>query len=256
MTEQEKVLKIAKAELGTNEATNGDDKYIKWYGGLALTASWCAIWVSWVFYMLNKNKYFPKFCDCDAGMSWFIKHLMFEHSKNQGGTYIPKASDVVFFSDKATLKDSTHVGIVLYVRNGILYTIEGNSHDMVRYKSYSLGSTYILGYGKVPFKESFQTGWVKELQSLLGITPTGKVGKILLSKTPTLQKGSRGDTVRLIQRHLGIEGYPCGTSGADGSYGPATFDDVRAYQKEVVDLSNPDGVITSGNKTWKSLLNM
>ena len=41
-----------------------------------------------------------------------------------------------------------HVGIVEKVKNGIVYTIEGNSRDMCRQKQYSLGSGVILGYGK------------------------------------------------------------------------------------------------------------
>ena len=42
---------------------------------------------------------------------------------------------------------SDHVGIVEKVENGRVYTVEGNSSDSVRQKSYPLGYYEILGYG-------------------------------------------------------------------------------------------------------------
>lgn len=143
----DKIISIAKVELGTKESNNGDDKYIKWYGGLPLTSKWCAIFVSWVFFILNKNAYFPEFCDCDAGLAWFTEHKQFELSKAQKGSYVPQLGDVIFFSDKGTMKDSTHVGLVTKADKINVYTIEGNSKDMVREKSYAINSTYIIGYG-------------------------------------------------------------------------------------------------------------
>ena len=42
---------------------------------------------------------------------------------------------------------SDHVGIVQKVEDGRVYTIEGNSGDSCRQKSYPLGYYEILGYG-------------------------------------------------------------------------------------------------------------
>lgn len=42
---------------------------------------------------------------------------------------------------------SDHVGIVERVENGHIYTIEGNSGDSCRERSYPLGYYEILGYG-------------------------------------------------------------------------------------------------------------
>jgi len=42
-----------------------------------------------------------------------------------------------------------HVGIVEKVENDKVYTIEGNSNDEVRNKSYSLNNKSIYGYGSV-----------------------------------------------------------------------------------------------------------
>nr|WP_330360848.1 CHAP domain-containing protein [Dorea sp. AGR2135] len=40
-----------------------------------------------------------------------------------------------------------HVGLVERVENGRVYTVEGNSGDMVRQSSYSIGDISIYGYG-------------------------------------------------------------------------------------------------------------
>lgn len=40
-----------------------------------------------------------------------------------------------------------HVGIVEKVENGVIYTIEGNSDDTCRRRSYNVGYYEILGYG-------------------------------------------------------------------------------------------------------------
>ena len=42
---------------------------------------------------------------------------------------------------------SDHTGIVQKVENGRVYTVEGNSGDSVRQKSYPVGYYEILGYG-------------------------------------------------------------------------------------------------------------
>ncbi|MCL2426582.1 MAG: CHAP domain-containing protein, partial [Oscillospiraceae bacterium] len=42
-----------------------------------------------------------------------------------------------------------HVGIVERIENGYVYTIEGNSSDSVRQRSYLLNSNRVFGYGIV-----------------------------------------------------------------------------------------------------------
>ena len=41
---------------------------------------------------------------------------------------------------------ANHVGLVIGVENGRVYTIEGNTSDMVGLRSYTLGNSAILGY--------------------------------------------------------------------------------------------------------------
>ena len=66
----------------------------------------------------------------------------------------------------------------------------------------------------------------------------------------TLKKGSEGSSVKALQTLLIGYGYSCGSWGADGDFGSATDNAVRAYQKAkglVV-----DGIV--GPVTWGTLL--
>ncbi len=74
--------------------------------------------------------------------------------------YIPSAGDLIFFTDNP-FKTASHIGIVLYIDNDMIYTIEGNTRaqdglnvdgDGVYIKSYSLFDTKITGYADMPYK--------------------------------------------------------------------------------------------------------
>jgi lysozyme family protein len=64
---------------------------------------------------------------------------------------------------------------------------------------------------------------------------------------PTLKRGSKGQWVALLQKHLSAMSFPL---AVDGDFGPQTELIVKKYQK-FVNL-NPDGVV--GPKTWGSIL--
>lgn len=148
----EKAISIAKAEIGTCEPS-GDDKYIKVYNtltgaGFNLAVAWCAIFVTWVMYTTGVAKsVVPYFASCDIGMNWFKKKGQFQKAKAYGGNYTPKIGDIIFFSGKYNVNDSTHVGIVTGISGNTVNTIEGNTSDAVHERSYDMSNKYILGYG-------------------------------------------------------------------------------------------------------------
>lgn len=266
MTLQEKLIQTARAELGTKEANGGDDKYIKWYASwLSLASAWCAIFVSWCANQIGVlNKLIPKFCDCDEGVKWFDKRGQFKKTMAYGGKkYIPKPGDIIFFSSKHNIKDSTHVGIVIKEADGIVYTYEGNSGDMVRERHYDLDDKYILGYGIPLWPEAQEEikvdtfkDWVKRLQKEIGAKVDGKPGPETLGKTPTLKRGSRNNVVGLVQERLIDLGYDLKQYGADKSFGKATEAAIKQYQKDVVGFNRPDGILDGGKTTWKALLKL
>ena len=72
---------------------------------------------------------------------------MLKEKRWKDKTYIPKTGDIIFF-DWEVDGNVIHVGIILKVENGRVYTVEGNSiNDTCRQKSYPIGNMVIFGYG-------------------------------------------------------------------------------------------------------------
>lgn len=65
-----------------------------------------------------------------------------------------------------------------------------------------------------------------------------------------LQKGSKGEQVKTLQRLLVALGYSVGNAGIDGDFGNGTLNAVKAYQK--ANKLGVDGIV--GKDTWNSLL--
>ncbi len=84
------------------------------------------------------------------------------------------------------------------------------------------------------------------------VTPTTTTKEDDDMKLPVLRSGSKGSTVRAMQALLTGYGFSVGTSGLDGSFGPATYKALKEYQGS--NGLDPDGVC--GPKTWEKLLGM
>ncbi|MCQ4638476.1 lysozyme family protein [Anaerovorax odorimutans] len=124
------------------EGNVGGQPYWSWYGFHSRVA-WCACFVSWCANQCGyiESGIFPKFASCMNGAAWFR-----EHGQWKDRSYMPKAGDVIFFNWNGDQKID-HVGIVVNTSKGKVSTIEGNSRNMCRKKSYDLGSSWIVGYG-------------------------------------------------------------------------------------------------------------
>lgn len=132
------IVEIALSQLGNV----GGEPYWSWYG-FPSRVEWCATFVSWV---ANQAGYIdsgviPKFAACRNGVEWF--KAMGEW-QNKG--YIPKSGDIIFF-DWEVDGIVNHVGIVERVDNNTVYTVEGNSNDECRERSYNINDNIIFGYG-------------------------------------------------------------------------------------------------------------
>lgn len=136
----EDLVAVAQSQVGNV----GGAPYWSWYG-FSSRVEWCAIFVSWCAGQcgLLDSGPIPRFSGVGTGVNWF-------QSRGQWlpGSATPEPGMLVFFkwySSDALIAD--HVGIVERVENGRVYTIEGNSNDMVRRNSYPVGYGEILGYG-------------------------------------------------------------------------------------------------------------
>lgn len=138
------IVAVALSQIGNV----GGDPYWSWYG-FGSRVEWCACFVSWC---ANECGYIdagviPKFAGCINGVNWFKERGQWADNSAE-----PTPGMIIFFDwDKEETGGpdglSDHVGIVEKVENGRVYTIEGNSGDSCRQKSYPLGYYQILGYG-------------------------------------------------------------------------------------------------------------
>lgn len=142
------IISIAENELGYKETGNNYTKYGEWYG--INPGAWCAMFISWCANQAEiPTDIIPKFASCNTGISWFQgSGKIFKTGTAYGGTaYQPQKGDIIFFSSSYSMSNSNHAGIVTGSDNNNVYTIEGNSTDMVARRSYALSNATILGYG-------------------------------------------------------------------------------------------------------------
>lgn len=138
-----RLIEVAEKELGYKELPNKETKYGIWYG--IPDGDWCAMFVTWcAHYSGIGTDVIPFYCGCTAGWKWFKEHNCY----GLKGSYTPKAGDIIFFLDDG----AGHTGIVTGCRNGTVYTLEGNTSDMVARRSYPLDYHTITGYGIPNYK--------------------------------------------------------------------------------------------------------
>ena len=136
------IVEVARSQIGNV----GGEPYWSWYG-FTERVEWCACFVSWC---ANKCGYIrsgiiPKFSGCINGVEWFK-----DRGQWIGNSFEPSPGMIIFFDwDDEDGQDGNadHVGIVEKVENGRVYTIEGNTSDSCRRRSYPVGHYEILGYG-------------------------------------------------------------------------------------------------------------
>ena len=134
----DQIVTVALTQIGNV----GGDPYWSWYG-FGSRVEWCACFVSWC---ANECGYIdagiiPKYAGCVNGVQWFR-----DRGQWADGSYEPSPGTIIFFDwegDGVT----DHTGIVQKCENGTVYTVEGNSGDTCRTKTYTVGSSVIYGYG-------------------------------------------------------------------------------------------------------------
>jgi hypothetical protein len=133
------LINIAEMQLGNV----GGQPFWSWYG-FDSRVEWCATFVSWCTNQLGyiDNGTVPKFASCRIGAKWFKDNGQWA----TGGYSEPVAGDIIFFDWNGD-GIANHVGLVVGNDGSTVYTIEGNSGDVCRRRSYSINSSVILGYG-------------------------------------------------------------------------------------------------------------
>lgn len=220
-----------------------DNKYPDFYNGRKNGYSWCDIFVDWCFIecfgyeKALKMLYQPTKsagAGCQYSADYYRAHNAFYR--------VPNVGDQVFFGDYG---NEGHTGIVIDVAGSVVTTVEGNTSggygvdangDGVYIKRYDISTQYIPGFGRPNWE-----------------VVSNNVGSEEVSDTvsyPTIKLGSKGSEVKKAQQLLIAKGYSCGTAGADGDFGAATYNAVKKFQ--AANGLEVDGIV--GPKTWAALL--
>lgn len=136
----QKLINIAKKEIGNNESDGTHMKY-ETYMGFSGNDPWCAMFVSWCANQAGfiDSGIIPKYASCSDGVSWFQSKNAFH---KEGSGYTPQPGDIVFFGAGG----GDHTGIVVKADSNNIYTIEGNVSDAVAERTHPRTSK-IYGYG-------------------------------------------------------------------------------------------------------------
>lgn len=146
-------LNILKREIGVKEGANNKVKYSdelhEVEPRIDRNAPWCQAflsWAKWIFFGKDLKK-------ARASVYGYLE----DYTQNAAGQYKnakrwgkdPAIGADVFFND--VNGNINHVGCVMSYNESYIYTIEGNSNNMVRTRVYPITYPSIAGYGYPSF---------------------------------------------------------------------------------------------------------
>lgn len=148
----------SRGEIKSDDSTYTYKYFSEWYidgyanhPGWNQYTPWCGCFLSWGAEQLKTSIDGdpPRFANVDTGMEGFQKSGKWRNPNDANNNPIP--GDYVFF-DWDRDSDPDHVGAVLCVKDGFLYTIEGNSGGKVAVNCYPKNDPRIMGYGVLNWK--------------------------------------------------------------------------------------------------------
>ena len=132
------LVELAKRQVGNV----GGQPYWSWYG-FNSRVEWCACFVSWCYGQMGLSE--PRFAGCQSqGVPWFQSHGQW----GARGYDNLAPGDAIFF-DWDLDGRADHVGIVIGTDGSRVYTVEGNSGDACKIRSYDVNYECIKGYGLI-----------------------------------------------------------------------------------------------------------
>lgn len=144
-------LKAGAGEVGGNNSGLWVRKYLA-PAGLSEGESWCASFVSWCYLQAvgsEKNAMPFAYCPGARNLLQEFKAKGWANAPNSG--YQPQPGDIVVWWREKLSGWLGHIGFVHSLKEGMLYTIEGNRSPKVQGFSYVFSRMdKLLGFGHVP----------------------------------------------------------------------------------------------------------
>lgn len=143
----------SRGQILLEDGTATGEYFSEWYiggyednPGWDENTPWCACYLSWALAQNEGLWETPRYANVDTWWSDLVSEKSWTPSN-------PAAGDIVFFDwilDQD--RNPQHVGAVLAVEEGWIYTIEGNSANRVALCRYEIEDPCILGYGQLKWK--------------------------------------------------------------------------------------------------------
>ncbi len=155
----QRIVDYELAQLGIGDTKgNNNVKYNTWYYGKAVVGSsypWCMAFQAYCANQIGVlGTAVPRTASCATAVSWYKNRGQFKYAKYYGGSYTPKAGDLVFYYQGGSF---CHVGMITAAPvNGYLQVVEGNvvcsdgNHKVVHFTKNSkrtVNNSYVYGYG-------------------------------------------------------------------------------------------------------------
>lgn len=221
----EAMIRQAERSLGTSGRPNGITRWYAQRNGPGFArAPWCNMSVT---YWAHRSGNVDAVC-FGKDYAYTIWHAQRFRTLGQWHVDIAgiRRGDIVFFDWDETNRIGRidHVGIVTGVRDGVVYTIEGNTRDGCR-RRVRYAST-IAGYGRPDYADGTAPGPAATRASA-GKPVTGR-GDLAPPGAPTLRRGSAGVLVKQLQACLNT--VQRSGLAVDGRFGPRTTGAVKTFQ--------------------------
>jgi hypothetical protein len=144
-------LKAGAGEVGGNNKGPWVKKYLS-QAGLPEGNSWCASFVSWcTFHACGEKKDAMPFAYCPGARNLLVEFKAKGWAYAPNKNYQPVPGDIVVWWREKLSGWLGHVGYVYQLKDGMLYTIEGNKSPRVQGFSYVFSRMdKLLGFGHVP----------------------------------------------------------------------------------------------------------
>lgn len=166
---KKKVIILASSEVGyhekasnfnlddktANSGTNNWTKYARdldklpnFYNGKKNGYAYCDVFIDWLFVTcFGENLGREMLCQPEKSLgAGCLYSAQYYKQAGRWYTFNPQIGDQVFFSYSAG--EYSHTGIVEFVADSTIHTIEGNTSDQVARRSYFVFNNSIAGYGR------------------------------------------------------------------------------------------------------------
>ena len=153
--QRDRVLRAAASLVGVRGGSAAHQQLVNDYNsvrplpvGYAVknTDDWCDVFVTTIFQREGLSDLVGRECGVERHIQIFKRLGIW----NEDGGSTPKTGDIITFNwDQDSQPNNgfaDHIGIVESVSNGVIHTIEGNSNDQVRRKTYRIGHGNIRGF--------------------------------------------------------------------------------------------------------------